>query len=271
MNQFAVDSHHIAYQDIGQGPVLVLGHSFLWDSQMWAPQIEVLSQHYRCIVPELWSHGASSHAPQGKNSLKNYAQAILELMDHLQVETFSIIGLSVGGMWGAELTCMAPERVKSLVLMDTFVGLEPEVAHNKYFAMLETISAAQMVPMPIVENVVPLFFAPKTIEANPVFVQRFAKELAAISGEQAVEVARIGRMVFGRRDLMEEVEKLALPVLIAAGQQDKPRPMLESFLMHDAIAGSQLVQIPDAGHIANLEQPEFVNKMLVEFLSGLYQ
>ncbi|WP_394248808.1 alpha/beta fold hydrolase [Vibrio profundi] len=270
MEKFTVDNQTMAYLDKGEGPVLILGHSYLWDSNMWLPQVEHLSQSYRCIVPDLWAHGQSDFAPSATRNLKDYAEHILALMDHLKIEEFSIIGLSVGGMWGTELAALAPSRVKSLVLMDTFVGLEPEVAHAKYFGMLDTISQVKLVPPPIVEAVVPLFFASDAQTDSPELVSEFTKHLEGIQGEQAVEIARVGKMVFGRRDLIEEVEQFALPVLIAVGQEDKPRPVLESYLMHDCITGSELVQIPKAGHISNLEQPEFVNQMLSTFLDKVY-
>ncbi|ELM6618968.1 alpha/beta fold hydrolase, partial [Vibrio vulnificus] len=117
MKTFVIDGKSMAYQDVGQGPVLLFGHSYLWDSQMWVPQIEFLSQSYRCIVPDLWAHGESESAPTHCNSLVDYAQQLLALMDHLHIETFSIVGLSVGGMWGAELVSQAPARVTSLVMM----------------------------------------------------------------------------------------------------------------------------------------------------------
>ncbi|ERB64955.1 2-succinyl-6-hydroxy-2,4-cyclohexadiene-1-carboxylate synthase [Vibrio coralliilyticus OCN008] len=270
VNKFAVDGHQMAYQDVGQGPVIVFGHSYLWDSEMWAPQIEVLSQNYRCVVPDFWAHGQSEFAPASTTSLVDYAQQIIALMDHLEVEQFSIIGLSVGGMWGSEVVNLAPGRVKSLVMMDTFVGLEPEVTHKKYFTMLETISAAQMVPEPIVDIVTPMFFARNAEQESPDLVAGFREQLSNLKGQQAAEVARMGRMVFGRRDQIEDIEKFALPVLIAVGQEDIPRPVLESYLMNDCITGSELIQVPKAGHIANLEQPEFVTAMLQNFLSKVY-
>lgn len=266
MNKFAIDGREMAYQDLGQGPVIVLGHSYLWDSEMWAPQVAALSQGYRCIVPELWAHGQSDFAPESTRSLTDYAKQIVALMDHLDVETFSIIGLSVGGMWGTEVVGLVPQRVQSLVLMDTFVGLEPEVTHAKYFGMLDTISQLQAVPEPLVEAVTPLFFANNAQQDNPELVERFTESLRNLKGDRAVEVARVGRMVFGRRDQIEEIEKFALPVLIAVGQEDKPRPVLESYLMHDTISGSELIQIPKAGHISNLEQADFVTEMLKSFL-----
>lgn len=270
MKTFSLDGQQMHYQDVGQGDVIVLGHSYLWDSTMWAPQIEALSQHYRCIVPDLWAHGQSDAAPAAMRNLKDYAQHILALMDHLAVESFSVLGLSVGGMWGAELVALAPQRVTSLVLMDTFVGLEPEVTHAKYFHMLDAISQLQAVPAAVVETVVPLFFARQAAENTPQLLADFSRKLAALSGEHAVEMARIGRMVFGRRDLFDEVEKFALPVLIAVGAEDTPRPVLESYLMNDSISGSELVVIPQAGHISNLEQPQFVSEMLLRFFARVY-
>lgn len=267
MHKFSIDNREMAYLDEGQGPVVIFGHSYLWDSAMWAPQVEKLRKHYRCIVPELWSHGESDHAPSSTRSLTDYAKQILALMDHLDVTEFSIVGLSVGGMWGTEVVTLAPQRVKSLVLMDTFVGLEPEVAHNKYFSMLDTIIEVQSVPEPIIDAVVPLFFAHNANNDSPQLVESFRSHLSSLSGEKAVEVARVGKMVFGRRDQFEDIEKFALPVLIAVGQEDAPRPVLESYLMNDSITGSELVQIPKAGHISNLEQPEFVSNMLAEFLA----
>ncbi|WP_298773436.1 alpha/beta fold hydrolase [uncultured Shewanella sp.] len=270
MKQFAVDGHQMAYQDVGQGPVILLGHSFLWDSNMWAPQIAVLSQNYRCIVPDFWGHGQSQSAPDNTQTLKDYAQQLLALMDHLDIEQFVIVGLSVGGMWGTELTTLAPSRVQALVLMDTFVGLEPEITHQKYMHMLDTIAQLKAVPQPIVDAVSPLFFANNAHKDSPKLVENFKQHLSSLEGERAVQVARMGKIVFNRRDQMDDLANFALPVLIAVGQEDNPRPVLESYLMQDSITGAQLIQIPNAGHISNLEQPQFVTEMLCTFLAKVY-
>lgn len=271
MNKFDIQGQQLAYLDVGQGPVLLFGHSYLWDNQMWAPQIEVLSQHYRCILPDLWGHGQSSAAPESMTSLVECAQHMLALMDHLEVDEFSIVGLSVGGMWGAELVSQAPQRVKSLVLMDTFIGWEPEVTYKKYLGMLDAITQAQAVPAPIVEAVVPLFFANNAKQDNPDLVASFQHYLEGLKGEEAVEIARIGRMVFGRRDMIEDSESFTLPTLIAVGCEDKPRTVFESYLMKDCITGSELVEIQNAGHISCLEQPEVVNQMLTDFFHKVYR
>ncbi len=266
-HSFTLKGQQMSYLDIGQGPVLLLGHSYLWDSAMWAPQIAHLSQHYRCIVPELWGHGESDPLPSDCRSLKHLAEHYLALMDNLSIDEFSILGLSVGGMWGAELTLMAPRRVKTLVMMGCFLGFEPEVSRAKYYDILDTMVAAKHLPTPLIEQVAPLFFADDVEAKQPALIDGFKASLASLPPERLDSIARLGRIIFGRRDIMEEVEQLTLPVLIMTGTQDKPRPVLESYLMHDAIDGSEFLHIPDAGHISTLEQSDWINQQLSSFFA----
>lgn len=265
MKTFTLNAQTMHYQDIGEGPVLVFGHSYLWDSTMWAPQVEVLSQSYRCIVPDFWGHGGSSVAPESTRTLSDYANDVLALLDHLDIDTFSLIGLSSGGMWATELVINAPARVKSLVLMDTFVGLEPEVVHTKYFAKMAEMEEHAALTTDIVEFFDERQFA--AFDRNHPIRHGFRENLRSATKDKAHALAKAGRMVFGRRDMFEDAEMFALPTLIMVGAQDAMRPVLESQLMHDGITGSEFVLIPNAGHISNLEQPEFVTEKLVVFLS----
>ena len=99
---------------VGSGPTVVLGSSFLWDAAMWAPQIQALAASYRLIVPDLWGHGGSGRLPTSTETTQDLARQDLELLDRLEVEEFAIVGLSVGGMWGAELALMAPARIRGI-------------------------------------------------------------------------------------------------------------------------------------------------------------
>ncbi|KXF83451.1 alpha/beta fold hydrolase [Enterovibrio coralii] len=266
MKTFTRHGKTMAYQDIGNGPVLLFGHSYLWDSAMWQPQVDVLSQTYRCLVPDFWAHGQSESMPTETKSLVDYADDMLALMDHLEIESFSIVGLSVGGMWGTELALKAPARVKTLVLMDTFVGYEPEITKLKYFGMLDIIENARVVPAELVDAIAPLFFASNASDANPELVSGFRQRLQGLEGDAAKHITEVGRIVFDRRDTFDDIENLTLPTLIMVGAEDKPRSPLESMLMHDAIDGSEYIIIPEAGHISNLEKPEFVTEALKTFL-----
>ncbi|PSW20134.1 2-succinyl-6-hydroxy-2,4-cyclohexadiene-1-carboxylate synthase [Photobacterium sanctipauli] len=262
-----VGTQTMHYLDIGEGPVVVLGHSYLWDSQMWAPQLESLSQSFRCIVPDFWAHGQSDNAPTTTRTLADYASDVLSLLDALNIEQFSLVGLSSGGMWATEVVIKAPSRVQSLVLLDSFVGLEPEVVHTKYFNMMEQADNAKALTPEFIDFFAELQFSQAESEEKQLQLANFKHVLANVDADKAAGIAQAGRMVFGRRDTFEMAEMFALPTLIMVGAQDKVRPVLESQLMHDGITGSEYFIIPNAGHISNLEQPWLVTEKLRDFLS----
>lgn len=261
-----IDGQPLHYLDQGQGPVVVLGSSYLWDHTMWAPQIDALSKHYRVIVPELWGHGQSGRLPEGMSSLDDLARQTLELMDHLDIDCFNLVGLSVGGMWGARLAMAAPERVQSLVLMDTYVGVEPEPTRLYYFSLFDKIEASGSIPEPLLDIVVPIFFRPG-IDPQSALYQQFRATLAALPTERLRDsIVPLGRIIFGRDDILPRLDELdAKRTLVMCGDQDKPRPPSEALEMAKLI-GCSHVLIPEAGHISNLENPEFVTEALLEFL-----
>ena len=265
-----IDGQPLHYLDQGHGPVVVLGSSYLWDQSMWAPQIDALSEHYRVIVPELWGHGQSGRLPEGMNSLDDLSRQTLALMDHLEIDCFNLVGLSVGGMWGARLALAAPERVKSLVLMDTYVGVEPEPTRLYYFSLFDKIEASGAIPEPLLDIIVPIFFRPG-IDPQSALYQQFRATLAALPTERLKDsIVPLGRIIFGRDDILPRLPGLdAKRTLVMYGDQDKPRPPSEALEMAELI-GCGHVLIPQAGHISNLENPEFVTEALLAFLKRMH-
>ncbi|MGK9568447.1 alpha/beta fold hydrolase, partial [Salmonella enterica subsp. enterica] len=82
------------------------------------------------------------------------------LLDQLDIPQINLVGLSVGGMWGARLALLAPERINSLVLMDTYLGAEPEATRQYYFSLFKMIEDAGAIPEPLLDVIAPIFFRP---------------------------------------------------------------------------------------------------------------
>jgi pimeloyl-ACP methyl ester carboxylesterase len=260
-----IASRRMAYLDEGQGPVLLFGHSYLWDSAMWAPQIAALKGSYRCIVPELWGHGDSDGLPEGGCTLATLARDHLALLDALGIDECVLVGLSIGGMWGVELARMAPSRIKGLVLMDSFVGLEPQITCERYLGMLAMIELAGTVPAPIIEQVAPIFFAN---QPDVTLLANFKARLAAWPAEKIAAMVAVGRSFVTREDRIDWLEAVTVPALVMTGCEDKARPVLEGYLMAEVL-GCPFKEIPAAGHISSMENPAFVNQALGEFLAAL--
>ncbi len=261
-----IDGQPLHYLDQGQGPVVLLGSSYLWDHTMWAPQIEVLSQHYRVIALDLWGHGQSGRLPEGMTSLDDLARQALALMDHLGIDCFQPARALGGRDVGARLALAAPERVLSLVLMDTYVGVEPEPTRQYYFSLFDKIEASGSVPEPLLDIIVPIFFRPG-IDPQSALYQQFRAALAALPTDRLRDsIVPLGRIIFGRDDILPRLHELdAKRTVVMCGDQDKPRPPSESMEMAELI-GCPHILIPEAGHISNLENPEFVNRTLLGLL-----
>jgi pimeloyl-ACP methyl ester carboxylesterase len=264
---FTVDGQALHYIDQGTGPAVLLAGSYLWDQAMWAPQIAALSPHYRVIALDLWGHGESGQLPEGTTSLNDIARQAQALLDHLDIDRVTLIGLSVGGMWGVRLALSAPQRLNGLVLMDTYVGVEPEPTRQYYFSLFKQIEDTGEISEQLLDIVVPIFFRPG-IDPQSALYQDFRAKLAAYSPDQLREsIVPMGRITFGRDDLLLRLSELnAATTLVMCGDQDKPRPPSEAQEMAELI-GCPWVLVPDAGHISNLENPEFVTEVLFTFLS----
>lgn len=266
MPMISIEGKKCFYQDIGEGFPILMGHSYLWNSDMWEPQLKSLSKEFRCIAVDLWSHGQSDSLRASSYSIEQLAEDHWKLMQQLGIPKFAVVGLSVGGMWGAQLALNHPDAVEALVIMDSFVGSEPETTQKKYFALMDRLEEDLYFSAPLLDLVVPLFFSPKTLTDKPELVANFRNALSRVSKENIPGIVALGRAIFSRKCLLEKLPMIATQTLVVVGNDDIPRPPKEAEEMVRHLPNAELRTIQDAGHISNLEQPEAVSRLLLEFL-----
>lgn len=252
---------HWAYEEYGSGPVLVLGTSYLWDARMWQPQIDALSAHYRIIVPLLPGHGNDVLLCPSQRTPAALAHCVGELLDSLGVRRFALAGLSVGGMWAAELALQRPRQIASLLLMSTWLGAEPERSRERYAAMLDAIEQHGHIPAALIEQILRLFFRPAMCSDDTLW-RMFARELAQWPPARIPALVAMGRLIFERSDRLAALSALDRErTIVAVGEHDIPRPPHEAEEMARLI-GCRCEHIADAGHIASLENPGAVTALL---------
>jgi pimeloyl-ACP methyl ester carboxylesterase len=270
-----IDNHPLYYSDEGHGPVVIFCHGLLANSHMWRAQIDELSTQYRCIAIDFWGHGQTTTIPETTQNLQDVAQHVLTLMDMLNIHSAAIIGHGSGGAIAAELILHAPARINGLVMLNSFVGFEPQVNCIKYQGLMAEIANKQAISSELAQTISGLFFS-KDIEqlitqdaTLTAVIEQFSTELTTYSSAQIAALLKFANMAIFKRDTLEFVESLTLPTLVAVGLSGHLRTALESYLMHDSIDGSQLVHIEQTGHLANIEKPTIFNQHLIDFLSKI--
>ncbi len=267
MKQLTIKQANMSYWDEGKGHPILFGHSFLWDANMWQAQTAFLKKKFRCIVPDLWSHGQSDPLPNDAYTLETVADDYWQFSQSLSLPKFAVVGLSVGGMWAAHLALAHPEAVSALVLMDTYVGDEPPLPKNTYLALLDEMACDNKISSTLAQKIIPYFFAKETSKEQPELIERFHERLLSTPSEHIAGKVALGKAIFNRQSLLEKLSEICVPTLIIVGEEDLPRPPKESKEMAALIPNAQLAIIPKAGHICTVEQPDNVNQLLHEFLS----
>jgi pimeloyl-ACP methyl ester carboxylesterase len=232
---------------------------------MWQPQVEFLRNQYRLIVPELRGYGvAPLPARKRVTLLDDFAKDVLDLADSLHIDRFVIVGLSLGGQITLETYRQAPERIRALVLADTFASLDtPEQKQTRLdtadrfdregFGNFATESLHKMM-------------TPANAEAFPSVAEHIIR-MCHDSNPHGAAAALRGRTA--RRDYIPLLSQITVPSLIIVGREDAFTPVPLSEEMHRGIPGSRLEIIEGSGHMSNLERPDKFDSILGSFLERL--
>jgi 3-oxoadipate enol-lactonase len=249
----------INYTVEGSGPWVVMSHSLACSLEMWDPQIEALAGDYRVLRFDARGHGQSD-APAGAYTLEQLADDVHGLLQALEVERPHFVGLSMGGMIGMTYALKHPGRFRSLVLCDTSSRLGPEV-QPVWDDRIKTATGMGMEPL--VEPTLKRWFTEAMLAKRPPVLDEVA---AMIRATPALGYAGCCHAI-PRINVTARLKEIGCPIQIIVGEQDAGTPVAMSREIHDAAPGSELVIIPNASHLSNLEQPEAFNRALGEFLA----
>ncbi len=264
------DDVRLYFESEGSGTPIVFVHEFGGNHWSWEPQVHAFSRRHRCIT-----YAARGYPPSDvPDDVEAYSQAraardIMAILDACNLESAHLVGLSMGGFAVLHAAIQWPERVRSLVAAGTGYGAEK--AHEAFFRDISEEVAAGF------ERAVEGFAAVYAEGASRVQFQAkdpagwrcFAERLARHSPKGA---ANTMRGVQARRpslfDLETELARIRVPVLIMAGDEDD-HCLNPGLFLKRTIATSGLAVFPKSGHTINLEEPEFFNRLLSDFLGAV--
>ncbi len=248
------------YSDEGpkDAPVVMMSHSLSAELAMWAPQAEALKGDYRVIRYDTRGHGGTD-APVGPYSLDMLGKDAVALMDALGLGKVHWVGLSMGGMIGQTVALAAPERLQTLTLADTSSGYPPEAVAG----WAERIAGARKNGMAAgVEATIDRWFSPGFVKSAAAIVDpvRDMIRKTPVEGYCGCGAA------IAQLNVTPRLGAIKAPTLVIVGEDDPGTPVAMSEIMAKGIPGAELVILPVARHLANLEDPKGFNDALLAFL-----
>jgi 3-oxoadipate enol-lactonase len=253
----------IFYEDMEQGPAVVLIHAFPANHAMWLPAAEMLSTHFRLILPDVRGH-ADSEPGEGPATMEKHAADLARICDDAGVKRAVFAGISIGGYILFEFWRRHRDRVRALILCDTKAQADGEEARTTRLKAAEDV--LERGPEPFIESMIPRLLGKTTQTTRPDLVDETRTMLKRMS---ANGIAAVQRGMAARPDSVETLKTIKAPTLILVGGEDNLTPVADAELMHRHIAGSQIRVIPRGGHYSPFEQHEAAAHEIRRFLDGL--
>lgn len=230
-------------------PNILLLPGLLNDASLFTDQVAALSPLGVVEVGDLTTAGT---IPEMAASVLKAASA----------ERFVLLGLSLGGYVAFEIMRQAPERVAGLVLMDTTARPDTDEATAKREALIK-LAATDLDA--VTEQLLPRLSHPERM--NLPSVRGVVQSMATSLGKEVF--VRQQRAIMGRPDSRPTLATITCPTLVICGRDDLITPPELATEMADGIRHASLSIIEHCGHLATLDQPEEVNRLLVDWINDI--
>ena len=249
--------HHVVTGP-ADAPPLILSNSLGADLRMWDAQAEELAERFRLVRYDTRGHGGST-VPDGPYTIDHLGQDLLALLDHLEIERAHFAGLSLGGMTGLWLAVHAPERLLRLALLSTSAQLGPPETWRE---RAQTVRAQGTEA--VADAGVGRWLTAGFREAHP-GTAAWLRDMIAATPDAGYAAACA---VIEHMDLTAGLAGIPAPTLVIAGAQDPATPPEHAERIVAAIPQARLEVLDPAAHLANVEQPEAVTRLILEHLEA---
>ena len=240
-------------------PWLTCLHALATDRRLWDAQLPALLRHFRVLRIDLRGHGRSP-AGDPDYQIDLLARDVVAVWDALGIERSAVLGLSLGGMIALELGFDVAARVSRIVAADCRADA-PDAFRAMWEARRALLREGGLAA--VADATLPTWFRPATLAAAPPVVARVRAMIEGTSEAGYIGATR----ALERLALKPRLSELGRPTRFIVGADDgvHPAAMRE---MCALVPGASLVEIADAAHLANVEQPAAFDAALLSFLVG---
>jgi pimeloyl-ACP methyl ester carboxylesterase len=243
-------------------PIIFI-HGFPYDHTMWKEQITALSDKYFCVAYDIRGLGESP-AGDGQFTMESFVDDLEAIINKLNLNKPVICGLSMGGYISLRALERMQDKFSAAILCDTRSEADNNEGKLKRAAGIKRINSEGFAPFAkdFITNCFGEYFKQnKSNELN--------KIIEKSSSFNPIGVKGCLLAMLSRTDTTQSLSKLNIPTLIICGEQDALTPPAVMKDMFHKIPNAEFVEIKNAGHMTPLENPEEVNKAIINFLNKL--
>jgi len=249
--------HYFVSGQVGN-PLIVLVHPAFADHRAFDHQIDYFAQHHRVITLDLLGHGLSRFTG-GQDKIDASAEHICAIMDNEGYQRAHLAGVSLGSLIAQYVALRDPDRVASLTVLGGYnINADNRAVQKAQNGeMLKWLLRALWSMNSLRRHV-----ASASLK-KPEEQAKFYEMAQGFHFRSFMAMQGMGKVI-QKRDGVQRT----YPLLLACGDQDLPLAHNAARAWHAADPGSELQFIKDAGHCANMDQPEAFNAALAAFLTN---
>lgn len=248
------------YERDGHGPPLILSHALGCSLDMWDDIVPPLAAHSTVIRYDARCHGRSD-AVTTAFSIGDLMSDAVRLLDELNCDQVTWVGISMGGMIGQGLATAHPLRIGRLVLANTVSRYSDEDRAQ----WLERARVARSEGMPaLADLIMRRYFSDGFRAARQDVVTQFRNEVLDLNPEGYAACCE----AIASLDYHSHLHRIGCPTLVISGGKDVAATPATATEIAERIPGAQLASIPDAGHLSAVERPEAFVEIVNGFLKA---
>jgi len=258
-------------EETGNGAPVLFLHGGTASAREWRTVLPVLGAHARCIAFDRLGCGASDRSVAGYDR-DTVTRSLLACADALGLETFGVVGQSMGGFWALSLVAAAPDRVSHLVLVNSVGAPITEQERDAMRARMARSQNAERTQPPAD----PVLAREQELDCLVAFCFADPRRAPHSYRSDAVwhtERADPAQMAAVRSELQRKgqgsYEHITCPTLVIWGESDAAMPPERGKRLAEAIPGARFVGLPGCGHLCQVECPDAFINALAPFLDDM--
>ena len=241
------------YADEGDGEPLVIVHGLGSSHRDWEDQVELLARHFRVVAPTMRGFGESEKGHES-HSVKTWSEDLLALANHLELETFHLLGFSMGGAISYQTAVDQQSRLRSLTIINSQPSFELDEWY-KHMMVLYRIAMAKVVGMKRMARFVAKRVFPEDHQAD--LRRRMIERHENNDQESYVKAVQ----ALAGWSVADRIDRLELPVLVLAADQDLT-PIDDKLVYLEEMGNARLEIIRNSRHVSHVDQAEIVYELV---------